>query len=40
MKNKANVIFKRVGWRKEKKVDLGLTDKLEDNKNNNKRKQK
>ena len=40
MKNKANGIFKRVRWRKEKKVDVELIDKLEDNKKNNKRKQK
>ena len=40
MKNKANGIFKRVQWRKEKKVDVELIDKLEDNKKNNKRKQK
>ena len=40
MRNKANGIFKRVGWKNEKKVDLELIDKLEDNKKNNKRKQK
>ena len=40
MRNKANGIFKRVGWRREKKVDLELIDKLEDSKKNNKRKPK